>query len=649
MTMAETSSPLPEGRTYRRYREGDDRYASWQDEIFQASRTFKCPTYVLKASPCQAACPSGHDIRGWLAMARGLDKPADGMAWQEYAFRRMTEANPFPAIMGRVCPAPCEDACNRNELDEHVGINSVEHYIGDWALAQGLRFDRPERESGKRVAVVGGGPAGLSVAYHLRRRGHEVVLFDDHPALGGMVRYGIPGYRTPRSVLEGEIQRVLDLGIDVNLNTRVGRDLTIADLERDTDAVFWALGSHQGRTLSIPGSDFINCITGVEFLRAFNEGRLKSVTGQVVVVGGGDTSLDVATVARRLGHISHTSEKDRPFGSILGQVAHDVAHTARREGADVVLTSLFPIDRMFAARREIEDAQREGVDIQGGIMPLEATADAEGRVTGLKVCRCDMDGMNPIAIAGTERELACQLLVIAIGQKGDLGDLAELDNGNGFISTDSNMGVAGRHGHYAGGDIVRPHLLTSAIGHGRIAARSIDEYLAGVESRRRPRVDGIRFDMAERLRRAGQAVTSTDAPVRGTDTSGFAIHNFEDRSTHDIATHEELFLGQFPYVPRHRRRERQIGSDEVLGDFDERLYALSDEEAVVEADRCMSCGLCIQCDNCLIYCPQHAVSRVPPQERTLGRYVRTDYARCIGCHICHDVCPTGYIKMGLGE
>jgi NADPH-dependent glutamate synthase beta subunit-like oxidoreductase/Pyruvate/2-oxoacid:ferredoxin oxidoreductase delta subunit len=647
--MAEIAAQESEARTVRRYREGDVHYASWQDQIFDASWSGKCPTYVLKASPCQAACPSGHDVRGWLAIVRGLDKPAGGMAWQEYAFRRMTETNPFPSVMGRVCPSPCEDACNRNELEDHVGINSVEHFIGDWALAHGLRFDAPIGNTGKRVAVVGGGPAGLSAAYHLRRRGHQVIVYDEHAALGGMVRYGIPGYRTPREVLDGEIQRIVDLGLDLNLNTRVGRDLTIADLERETDCIFWGLGSHQGRTLSIPGGDAINCITGVDFLRAFNEGRLKSVTGQVVVIGGGDTSLDVATVARRLGHVTHVHEKDRAGGKILGQVAHDVATTARREGADVILTSLFPIDRMFAARREIEEALREGVDIRAGIMPLSVLEDGEGRVRAVRVCQCEMSGMDPIPVVGTEQEYPCQLLVVAIGQKGDLGDLAELDNGSGFIAADRRMCVAGRSGHFAGGDILRPHLLTSAIGHGRIAAESIDDYLRGVEPRRRPRVEGITLDLGERLRAAGQPVESVHQPLRGTDAGRFAIHNFEDRSSQDVITHEQLFLGHFPYAPRHRRHERSIDAEAVLGDFSERLSALGEDETVAEAKRCMSCGLCFQCDNCLIFCPQHAVGRVPAKERVLGHYVMTDYSRCIGCHICHDVCPTGYIKMGLGE
>jgi len=638
--------------TFRRFREGDVAYPSWRDAIFDAGWSHKCPTYVHKSSPCQGACPSGHDIRGWLRIVQGIDKPPNGMSWQEAAFRRMTAANPFPAVMGRICPAPCEDACNRNEVDGHVGINSIEHFVGNWALAAGMDFPKPAHESGKRVAVVGGGPAGLSAAYQLRRRGHAVTVFDDHDALGGMARFGIPGFRTPRAVLDGEINRIIAMGVDVALKTRVGRGITIAQLEKDFDAIFWGLGTHQGLGLTLPGFDAPNCISGVAFLRAFNEGRLQSVTGQVVVIGGGDTSLDVATVARRVGHITQVYEKDHPEPAFFGQTAHDVATTARRKGADVVLTlrrTIGEFTRKVAMPAEVQEALREGVQIREGVIPLEGLKDPEGRIRALRMCRVTMDGMRAMPIEGTQFELPCQLVVVAVGQTGDLGDLAELDGGNGLIAADRRQCVAGRKGHFAGGDIVRPHLLTSAVGHGRIAAASIAAYLRGEEPAQRPRVDGLRFDLLQTLAETGRAPASIHEPTLGTATSDFAIHNYEDRSAQEIATHEELYLGHFAHAPRAQRRQREVSSDTVLGDFNERLFALSEAEATAEAKRCMSCGLCVECDECLIFCPQQAISRVPKAERAPGRYVQTDYAKCIGCHVCRDVCPTGYIQMGLGE
>ena len=634
--------------TFRRYRDGDHEPPPWQEQIFNAGASHKCPVYVHRTSPCQGACPSGEDIRGWLAAVRGLDKASDGMSWQELAFRRMTAANPFPAVMGRVCPAPCEDACNRNEVEDHVGINAVEHFVGDWALANNIAFPPPDSETGQRVAVVGGGPAGLSAAYHLRRRGHDVTIFDDHTALGGMMRYGIPGYRTPRDVLDGEIARILAMGMETRLSTRIGRDVSMEDLQRDFDAIFWALGTHSGRRLPVPGTDAPNCITGVEFLRAFNEGRLDAVARRVVVVGGGDTSIDVASVARRLGHITQTHAKDHPDNAVLGNTAHNVATAARREGATVVLTSLFPVDQMTAAAREIADAHSEGVEIRAGIMPLEVLKDADGRAHALRMCQCTMDGMRPIPIADTEFQIPCDLVVSAIGQSGDLDGLAGLDDGRGFIKADRNLAVPGRRGEFTGGDIVRPHLLTTAIGHGRIAAESIHRFLRGEESGRRPRVDVVHFDMIERLAAAGLAPAPVPGPTRGTAKSDFAVHNYEDRAAHEIIPHEPLFLGHFATVPRNERTHRSVG-EAVLGDFGERLVPLAAEQAVAEAKRCMSCGLCMECDSCMIYCPQDAITRVPKAERASGRYVETDYAKCVGCHICRDVCPSGYIQMGLGE
>jgi NADPH-dependent glutamate synthase beta subunit-like oxidoreductase len=431
----------------------------------------------------------------------------------------------------------------------------------------------------------------------------------------------------------------------------VGRDVTVAELESQFDAIFWGVGTHSGRGLPVPGwKDTANCVSGVAFLKAFNEGRLQHVPGRIIVVGGGDTSIDVASVARRLGHIKQVSEQDRIDHVILGQVAHDVAASASREGADVTLTSLFPVEKMFAAQREIDDAKREGVDIKGGIMPLEVIKGADGRATGLKLCQCTMDGMTPTPIAGTEFVLNADLIVSAIGQSGDLADLPEIDNGKGFINADKTMRVPGKPKHFVGGDVVRPHLLTTAIGHGRVAASSIGEFLDKGDVGKRPKVDVHYFNLLDKLEESNLSPAPyTAGATRGTDQAKFAVHNYENRAPNEIVTHEDLFLGHFTRVARNHRSEIHIGADEVIGNFSERLVPLSDQTVVDEAKRCMSCGLCFECDNCVVFCPQGAVGRVKKTERTTGRYVETDYSKCIGCHICRDVCPTGYIQMGMGE
>ncbi len=641
--------------TFRLFKDGENMWTGWDDlteKIFQADHSYKCPTYVHRAPPCQGSCPSGHDIRGWLMIARQMDKPpVAGMTWQEYAFHRMVEANPFPSMMGRVCPAPCEDGCNRNEVDDFVGINAVEQYVGDWAIQHNTKLPAtPKDPTGKSIAVIGGGPAGLTAAYFLRRMGHGVVIFESNEELGGMMRYGIPSYRTPRDMLDSEINRIIDMGVEVRLNTRVGKDISVAELEKNFNAIFWAIGAQKGRPLPVPGWGAEGCLTGVEFLDAFNHGWVFSTAKRIVVVGGGDTSIDVASVARRLGHVTTSHRHDAAGHGVVGFTAQDVAGSLRREGVQATLTSLFPIEKMMAAEREREDALREGVDIKGGVMPLEVLTNEKGLVRGLKMCECTMKGMTPEPKPGTEFEIECDIVVSAIGQMGDLEGLGDLDDGKGFI--DIHPGYKARKGdkHFAGGDIVRPHLLTTAIGHGRIAAETIGHFLAGTPLDKRPKVDVHHFNLLEELHQRNLDPPKYDAgQVRGTSESNWAIHNYEDRSTSQIIPHKALFKGHFKYEPRGKRNEIHISADEVLGNFQERIEGLTEKEAMREGERCMSCGMCFECDACVIYCPQTAVKRVPKKDRAVGRYVYTDYSMCIGCHICADVCPTGYIQMGLGE
>ena len=634
--------------TFRKFKEGDTDWNGWSNKIFKEDTSHKCPTYVNRTPPCQGSCPSGEDIRGWLDIVRGIEKPAEGMTMQEYAFRRSTDANPFPSVMGRVCPAPCEDGCNRNQVEDHVGINSVEQFIGDSALEMKLTF-LSGSDTGKKVAVIGGGPAGLAGAYQLRRKGHAVTLFDNHETLGGMMKYGIPGYRTPRDVLDGEINRIIDMGVEVKMNTWIGKDISVEQLEKDYDAILWAVGAQAGRQLPIPGAEeATNALTGVDFLEAFNDGRLQLVSEKVVVIGGGDTSIDVASVARRLGHITEINEKDRPENIVLGHTAHDVASSAVRQGAEVMLLSRSSIENMPAAQHEIDDATREGVSIVGCVSPVEVITGDDGRAKALKVIKLEEDGKTEIP--GSEYEIALDLLVSAIGQGGKLDGFEDMGNERGMIDADAHYQVPGKKGHFVCGDIVRPHLLTTAIGQASIAVESIDHFFKNEDMGKRPKVDKHHFDLLQKLNEAGLAPSEYQhGTVESTDSESFSVHNYEDRSAHEIISADHLFLGHFQFTPRHKRSEDVPDSEQVLGHFQERMKGLSEEQAIEEADRCMSCGMCFECDNCVIYCPQDAVYRVPKGQNTMGRYVATDYSKCIGCHICADVCPTGYIDMAMGD
>jgi NADPH-dependent glutamate synthase beta subunit-like oxidoreductase/Pyruvate/2-oxoacid:ferredoxin oxidoreductase delta subunit len=652
--VATNPSDIPSGTalTFRRYKDGEHARPAGPDAIFKSSWSHKCPTYIQSAPPCQAGCPSGEDVRGWLAIARGTEKPPKGVAWQEYAWRRLTAANPFPAVMGRVCPAPCESACNRNVVEDHVGINSVEHFLGEYAIAQGLRFERPAAVSGKKVAILGGGPAGLSCAYQLALKGHAVTIFDEHEALGGMMRYGIPGFRTPREVLDAEIGRILDLGVEAKLRCRVGTDVKMDEIRAQFDAVFLGMGAQSGRPLPVEKAQTPNVVTATAFLRAFNDGRLQYVGRRVVVVGGGDTSIDVATVARRLGHIAEAKPTD--FEDVFaGRVAHDAAHASAKQGSDVTLTSIFAVDKMQASRHEVEQALAEGIVIRGGLSPVAVIKDAQGRATALRVAQCTAQikgGKLTIDVKpGTEEDIPADLIVSAIGQAVDFTGLEEFDDGKGAVTADRNYQVAGKPGTFAGGDVLRPHLLTTAIGHGAIAAEGIDRYLHGEEQEKRPKIDVHHFDLVRKMIESGIEIEPVTQPLHGTGDLKGAVHNFDDRSERYVITHEALFLGHFPYTPRVKRQFVTLTRETALGNFDERLGALPEADAQAEAKRCMSCGMCFECDNCVVYCPQKAVFKVAKPNSALGRYVDTDYSKCIGCHICQDVCPTGYIQMGLGE
>lgn len=645
--------------TFRRYKDGDSKGGRLNERIFQASHSYKCPTYIQSTPPCQGSCPAGEDIRGYLAIVRGTEKVPNGadgkpvMPWQEYAWRRLTEANPFPSVMGRVCPAPCESGCNRNEVEDHVGINSVEHFLGEYAIANKLKFNKPNvASSGKKVAVLGGGPAGLSVAYQLTLKGHDVTIFDEHEFLGGMMRYGIPGFRTPRDVLDAEIQRILDLGVKTRMKTRVGSDISMEQVRKEFDAVFLGMGAQAGRALPIADSEAPNVVTATAFLKAFNDGRLQYVGKRVVVVGGGDTSIDVATVARRLGHITHANPTDTEH-AIAGRMAQDVADISAKQGAEVTLTSVFNIDKMQANKHEIEQALAEGIHILGSLVPIGIVRDASGRATALRVVKCEAKltgGKLEIKnIEGSEHDIEADLIVSAIGQAVDFSGLEQFNNGKGAVSIDRNYVVNGQPGVFAGGDVIRPHLLTTAIGHGSIAADGIHNFLLGKDLDKRPKIDAHQFDLMRKMAEKGIEIKETHEPMRGTCNSNVAVHNFDNRSDRYIIPHDKLFLGHFSYVPRNHREIVTLDKETALGNFDERLVALVEEKAVAEAKRCMSCGMCFECDNCVMYCPQTAVYRVKKSEATLGRYVATDYDKCIGCHICADVCPTGYIQMGLGE
>jgi NADPH-dependent glutamate synthase beta subunit-like oxidoreductase len=395
------------------------------------------PVYVDRLPPCNHACPAGENIQAWLYHAESGD--------YEKAWRVLTQDNPLPAVMGRVCYHPCETSCNRTQVDEAVGINSVERFLGDEAIKRDWRFSAPEKETGKRVLVVGAGPSGLSAAYHLRRMGHTVTIQDAGPAAGGMMRFGIPKYRLPRQVLDAEVKRIVDLDVELKLDAKVDNILDTMRAGK-FNAAFLAVGAHIGKRAFIPAGSASKVLDAVTLLRSM-EGEDKPLLGRrVVVYGGGNTAIDAARTAKRLG------------------------------ATEAIIVYRRTRDRMPAHDFEVEEALQEGI-----MMKWLSTIKRmdEGVLTVEKMQLDDKGFPQP---TGEFETLAADSLVLALGQDVDLSLLdgvPGLQIKDGTVQVASNM-MTGHAGIFAGGDMVpSERTVTVAVGHGKKAARHIDAWLRG--------------------------------------------------------------------------------------------------------------------------------------------------------------------------
>jgi NADPH-dependent glutamate synthase beta subunit-like oxidoreductase len=410
--------------------------------------------YVDRLPPCNHACPAGEDIQGWLYEAE------EGGEGYERAWRKLVADNPFPAIMGRVCYHPCETSCNRAELDEAVGINSVERFLGDQAIRGGWKLETPAKTSGKRVLVVGAGPSGLSAAYHLTRLGHAVTIHEAGPMTGGMMRFGIPTYRLPRDVLDAEVQRILELGVELELNRKV-TNIEESMREGDFDAAFLAVGAHIGKRAYVPAGEAAKIIDAVSMLESM-EGEEKPLLGRrVVVYGGGNTAMDAARTAKRLG-------------------ATDAVVVYRRNR-----------ERMPAHDFEVQEAEEEGVMMRW----LETIKQVdEGRIT---IEKMELDETGFPQPTGETEELEADSVVLALGQDADLSLLDGVEGievEDGVVQVGPNM-ETGHEGIFAGGDMVpAERTVTVGIGHGKQAARHVDGWLRGRPHQPPPRAEIATFD-----------------------------------------------------------------------------------------------------------------------------------------------------------
>lgn len=528
----------------------------------KASSTDLRPFWSKKDPPCSIECPAGANIREWLTDIR------EGNSFEE-AFYTLTDKNPFPSTMGRICPHPCETKCNRNELDEPVGINSVEGAIGDYAIKHGLKLKMLTNEKkSKKVAVIGAGPSGLSAAYQLVRRGYPVTVFEKYEKAGGMLRYGIPPYRLPDDVLDAEIQRILDLGVELKTNCRVGENVELEDIRSDYDAIYFAIGNHQGMTLGVGGEDANNVYTAASFLSKVNNGEKVDVGSKVLVVGGGDSAIDAARTSRRL-------------------------------GAEVTLLYRRSIKEMPAIEHEISEAELEGVKYEFLATPVEIIKNGNN-ATKVKAIRMELKEADasgrarPVPIEGSEFEIEIDTIIAALGQRPDFSGLEIFKNEKGWITVDGD-GKTTIDKVYAGGDITADvALATMAIGEGRRKALTMAYFL---ENRSPEKV--------------------TPLPIIKTD---------------------RMRLDHYEKTPKLQRSS--VPLEERLKSFDEVINMLSQDDAAKEAARCMSCGMCFDCEKCYLFCQDGAVEILPK-----GQHYKFILNKCTGCKKCMEECPCGYIDM----
>ena len=529
------------------------------------------PAFVDLLPPCNSACPAGENIQRWLRHVQSGD--------YEKAWRVLTEDNPLPATMGRICYHPCETKCNRAEFDSAVGVNAVERFVGDEALKHGWQFAKPVKETGKRVLVVGAGPSGLSAAYHLRKAGHTVAIHDAGPSAGGMMRFGIPRYRLPRDVLDAEIQRILDLGVELKLDAKVD-DLQAAMAAGRFDAAFLGVGAQAARRAEIPAVAAATIVDAVSLLRSVEGGEKPLLGRRVAVYGGGNTALDTARTARRLG----AAEPVIVYRRIRAKMpAHDF---------------------------EVEEALEEGVTVKW-LSTIKRVNDRD-----ITIERMELDANGFPQPTGSFEILAADCVALALGQEVEI-DLIELIPAiaiaGGVVEVDPNM-MTGAEGIFAGGDMVPgERTATVAIGHGKKAAQNIDAWLRQKDQHREPRhaaatsINTWYYSKTPRAERPKLALAR--------------------RQT----TFDEVVLGLGDVSARNEARRclscgNCFACDSCIDVCPENAVSRVGERYEIDTQRCTSCKLCVK------ECPCGAITMVPNMAAIIPtRATDTAPDRSLGC------------------
>lgn len=515
------------------------------------------PEYVHFFPPCNNACPAGENIQAWLSLAQ------EGKI--EDAWRALTQQNPMAAIHGRVCYHPCENSCNRKDLDSSVSIHAVERFLGDEALKNNWQFYPPKTLTGKKIMIVGAGPSGLSAAYHLRKLGHEVTIFEAGPVAGGMMNFGIPAYRMPRNILQAEIKRIENFGVKIVLNYKV-QDILKEKENGGFDAVFVAIGAHLAKKVNIPAQEASKILDAVSFLKEADENSdNKPLLGRrVAIYGGGNTAMDAARTAKRLG-------------------ADEAMIIYRRDR-----------EHMPAHEFEADEALSEGVKIHwlSSIKNMETSS-----ITVEKMQVVDGKAVP----TGEYETLEADSLILALGQEADTDFLKHIE-GITFKEDGTTVEVnpsmmTGYPGIFAGGDMVpSERTVTIATGHGKKAARNIDAWLRNT--------------------------------------------TYEKPANNPLVTIEKLQI--WFKTNAEAKAQQHLEIEKAVETFDEIVAGYTTEEAVYEAQRCLSCGNCFECDSCYGACPEGAISK-----NGKGDGYTINYDLCTGCGVCAEQCPCHALDMVL--
>ncbi|MDC7226251.1 MAG: FAD-dependent oxidoreductase [Spirochaetales bacterium] len=578
--------------------------------------------------PCEDACPASIDIKGFMGLV------AEGRELD--AAKLIREKAPIGGALGRICPRPCEDACRRNRVEEAMSICSMKRYISDseYRELQGKRdLPAPGADTGKKVAIIGAGPAGMTAAYFLRLQGHAVTVFEAHKKSGGMLRYGIPYYRLPDVVLNDQFGNIENLGVEVRYNTKVGEDISLKAIESEYDSLIVAVGAQSASSARVPGEDLEGVYAGIDYLASLADHCQPDIGNKVVVIGGGNTAIDAA-------------------------------RSALREGADVTILYRRTRAEMPASEWEIDEALEEGVKIQYLAAPTLIEKDGNGlsvECIKMELGEADASGRRrPVPVEGSEYKINVDSVITAIGQKVDAVFVNEAGielTRWGTVLSDNKTFMTNRPGVFACGDCqTGADIAVKAVGAGRKTAVSVDQFLKGEEVKGEPVLFNSRMgelnDVSEKLFEGVEECPRVEMPIISEAKRVSSFEEVETGFSVEEARKEAARCLQCgcdaandcklrDYATRYGADQNYFGGERREFEVDK-----SHELVKMEFSKCINCGSCVRACaeikglDVLAYVDRGFVTRM---KAPFGRSL-VDTA-CDGCGECVKVCPTGAIVM----